>query len=670
VAFVVGGTRSGEAGATRRVATLQSLTTMVVGNVTSVHDASTDAYAAIVMVPAAPGTEEMYADIVITNPAADQATTAGNAIYYTNLVCTVGTQYPVGSECRPCPTGAVCPGGNRVWPSPGFWNPGEDAGYVIRCNPESRCLGGDTSACSPGHMGDLCGECAPGFIRAPSGVCNLCLDTTSRLIYLIGDVVVWGLVAFTAWVSRSNENLQRVVDVVIVLQSASGFVSLMSDKFPRWIVEIYDFLFIFMGTFDIFKTDCYGNSKSTFGAQFVAQLVYGVAIGVLMVIGVPLVGLLRSAMSKNADDQERKTFVRQYTYDRCIRCFSTWCQIIYMNWTRRALEVVYCVSHPDGTTRLASFPAVHCFKGFHTIAFAIACAILLGLTIGWPLLYSIFVVRGRSTEELYGEPRVMHRWGNGYILLKPSQRYFFLNFYFTATCVSTAYVVFADNAIARLCLAGGAIVIEVFSIFRSSPHAKGRDDYVQLSYDIPMAMLVAVTSAVEMGTVSATTTYILALVALAMISFCFLFHFGDLIMHLIRAEPDTYALGIADRFREDEDDVSAVQEDETNDSLGPSGLPNAVMMRQRRRSVFEDVGVALGFMDEDEVGDEDVLVDVNGQPENEEPGNPKSFVVIVKEMLGLGDDDDNDHGNAPSFGDPPLLDESPAIPLGAGDGGE
>jgi outer membrane protein assembly factor BamB len=633
-------------GGARRLQLAQGAAATMIRNISSTYDVPTDLFTTVVTVPPAPGSSETYADVIVANPAAGEATTAPNVIYYTDLSCRPGTEYPVESECKPCPKGATCPGGNRVWPEPGYWNPSEDSGYVMECRPTERCLGGKMSVCAPGYAGELCGECSPGFIRTPSGVCVACPATASRLILLIGDVVVWLSVALTAWASQCHENLQRVVDVVVVLQSAGGFATLMSPKFPNWIVAIYDVFYIFMGNYDIFKADCFGNSTSSFGVRFVSQLVYAVAIGLVLVIGVPLVGLLRRALSRNADDEERKTFVKQYTYDRTVRCFSTWCQIVFMNLTRRALEAMYCQSFPDGTLRLVAYPSVICFKGFHTIAFALSAAIVLALTIGWPVLYAVFVIKGRSTEELYGDPRVMHRWGNGYILLKPSKRYFYLCFYFTATCVSVAYVFFAASPIVRLCLAGGAIVVEVLLIFRSSPHAHGRDDYVQLAYDIPMAMLVSVTSAVEMGSLNDSTIYILSLVALGMITLCFLFHFGDLMMHVVASEADSYETGVADRFREagddlGEDDTEGVVADaaeEDKNIFGPSGLPNAVAMRQRRRSVFEDVGKSLGLVDEDEIGEENVFVDASGaafdaegNPVDDEPG----FIDKVAAMLGF-----------------------------------
>jgi hypothetical protein len=625
----------------RRISTLASSVVVPVPNVTSTYDPTSDTYTAVLRVPAAPGTAETYADVAVLNPGSGRSSTSSSALYYTDSTCTPNTEFLDDGGCAPCPTGAVCPGGNRVWPQSGYWNPGEDSGYVLKCSPESRCLGGAGSPCTVGHSGDLCSECAPQFVRATSGACVPCPSIASRLIYMVGDIVVWLLVAMMAWFSRSSENLQRVVDVVIVLQSASGFASLMTPKFPNWIVAIYDVLFIFMGNWDVFKASCYGDDVELFGARFVSQLVYTVAIGAVLVIGVPVVGLVRRAMVSGGDTERRK-FIGKYTYDRTVRCFSTWCQIAFMNLTRRALETVYCVSLGDGTLRVAAFPSVKCFAGFHIIAFAISCVILLSMTIGWPLLYSLLVVRGRSTEELYGEPRIMHRWGNGYMLFKPSHRYFYMVFYFSATCVSAAYVFFAGNAIARLCLAGGAIVVEVAIIFRSSPHARGRDDYVQLSYDIPMAMLVAVTSAVEMGSLSDQTIYILSLVALGMITICFLFHAGDLALYLIRGEADTYELGVADHFLED--DAAGAMADLDNKDQDASAvpaqlLPNMAALRQRRRSVFEDVGVALGLMDDADEADEfvtasDVAVGIDTAAVD---ASDRGLLQIIAETLGFDD---------------------------------
>ena len=58
--------------------------------------------------------------------------------------------YGRGLDCVACPANAVCPGGYRMWPAPGYWTHNETTGYVTPCYPASRCLGGRFSSCAEG----------------------------------------------------------------------------------------------------------------------------------------------------------------------------------------------------------------------------------------------------------------------------------------------------------------------------------------------------------------------------------------------------------------------------------------------------------------------------------------------------------------------------------------
>jgi hypothetical protein len=151
-----------------------------------------------------------------------------------------------------------------------------------------------------------------------------------------------------------------------------------------------------------------------------------------------------------------------------------------------------------------------------------------------------------------------------------------------------------------------------------------------------------VTSAVEMGSLSEQTIYILSLVALGMITICFLFHAGDLALYLIRGEADTYELGVADHFLED-DAAGAMADLDNKDqdaSAAPAQLlPNMAALRQRRRSVFEDVGVALGLMDDADEADEfvtasDVAVGVDTAAAD---ASDRGLLQIIAETLGFDD---------------------------------
>jgi len=79
-----------------------------------------------------------------------------------------------GTNCHTCPAGGTCPGGNRIWPNAGYWNPSEFSGYVSACDPAERCLGGRFSTCRVGHTGDLCSSCIAGYYMDANNLCTQC----------------------------------------------------------------------------------------------------------------------------------------------------------------------------------------------------------------------------------------------------------------------------------------------------------------------------------------------------------------------------------------------------------------------------------------------------------------------------------------------------------------
>jgi hypothetical protein len=88
-----------------------------------------------------------------------------------------------GDSCRRCPyAAAVCPGGERLWPRPGYWVSEESMpASLMRCwPPADRCagwnVGSSTVACGPGyrHGSQGCSACADGYFPAFDGSCEVC----------------------------------------------------------------------------------------------------------------------------------------------------------------------------------------------------------------------------------------------------------------------------------------------------------------------------------------------------------------------------------------------------------------------------------------------------------------------------------------------------------------
>ena len=75
-------------------------------------------------------------------------------------LCNPSADMFLSSLSRPagCITGA-----GRIWPEKGFWNRGEMSGFVSKCSPSLRCLGGQSSQCAVGYEADYCAQCSTGY---------------------------------------------------------------------------------------------------------------------------------------------------------------------------------------------------------------------------------------------------------------------------------------------------------------------------------------------------------------------------------------------------------------------------------------------------------------------------------------------------------------------------
>jgi hypothetical protein len=103
--------------------------------------------------------------------------------------------FGAGANCRVCPSGAMCPGGFRAWPQPGFFAVSESVGSVMQCPaPSSRCASWDVPTgkveCGPGYRDNsyLCTSCAPGFYVDDDGTCVGCpvnSDTSGAILQVV-----------------------------------------------------------------------------------------------------------------------------------------------------------------------------------------------------------------------------------------------------------------------------------------------------------------------------------------------------------------------------------------------------------------------------------------------------------------------------------------------------
>jgi hypothetical protein len=179
--------------------------------------------------------------------------------------------FGAGDSCSQCPPGALCPGGYRVRPLPGFWASSEASTAVVYCAAPSasRCLGWDAdlqaSRCGRGYRAGsyACSVCAPGYYPSWDGKCSTCprLDTPMAqavpILTFVGGILGAGLVMFgvVVLVTRrvggtlrggAERTLQFIVWVFMAIQSlvqvnkrrqpwlaaASAHVDRLSERVP------------------------------------------------------------------------------------------------------------------------------------------------------------------------------------------------------------------------------------------------------------------------------------------------------------------------------------------------------------------------------------------------------------------------------------------------------
>lgn len=193
-----------------------------------------------------------------------------DAVFFTDDCPEVGT-FGRGSECVECPKGAVCPGGNRMWPMPGWWTRNETEGWVKRClDPPGRCLGGQASECAPAYGGDFCGECAVGFFKENT-YCAQCSADITPWILLVANISSY-VILIAAFVVLSDIWLSRVVFVIALLQIVRAIGQMSTERLPIFLREAYQYVALFAMDFMFLRPGC-AVAESSFQDIFIGNLV-------------------------------------------------------------------------------------------------------------------------------------------------------------------------------------------------------------------------------------------------------------------------------------------------------------------------------------------------------------------------------------------------------------
>lgn len=167
--------------------------------------------------------------------------------------------------CKPCPEGALCPAGYRMWPQPGYWAPNDRAGVEKCAPPLNRCAGfsgegagfedATTNLCGTGYRGSRCSSCAQGFWKDGRN-CNKCnqqgFDQVAPIFTLGGVMLgIFALVlllmkyANNSTADTGHDQMRAAGDfciwMVMMLQTLTQVAS-ASDDLPKSVKSITDFI--------------------------------------------------------------------------------------------------------------------------------------------------------------------------------------------------------------------------------------------------------------------------------------------------------------------------------------------------------------------------------------------------------------------------------------------
>jgi alpha-tubulin suppressor-like RCC1 family protein len=483
-----------------------------------------------ISVPAVPSAS--YGSLNVTSLQTLQRAGWAKIVFFTDD-CPQPGSYGLGAACRPCPTGGWCPGGNRVWPLAGYWNPDESSGYVTECNPASRCLGGPQSACSPGYKGRLCSECELGW-EPLQGLCVKCPPSNARLmVTILGDICVWTVVVLSAWFASSDETYNKVVEVVTVFRSIGQFGALLQSTMPTAILHVFNTLRIFMGDLEITQDRCTGELPSFFSI-YMFNVLYCFLVGVGAPVGVLALSSFKSEfMSKYKDSADLRDEMKRRHADRAVRSCQHWAVVVYYILLRNSLQALYCVKVGKAHV-LGSRPMYPCFNPPHIVTMILSVAFVC-FAIAYPLLWGKWMASRTARERR----KVRRRMGVSYESLKPERWWLFTVPYFESASLALTEV-FASGAPGISTSIALAVVAAQIVIALTFPFLKKRDSGAALLYLVPMFLLIPASYLSSVHSRHESTVKAMSWTAVGLFVACIAYHLADLVFRSLLSKGGRY----------------------------------------------------------------------------------------------------------------------------------
>lgn len=170
------------------------------------------------------------------------------------LRCKAGYHGDIGTECKPCPVGAICDGGlSKPRSQNGWWR--LNTTRFVKCLPSHACLGNNT--CSVGYEGVMCNSCGSGHYRAQQD-CDRC-NAESNATFILTITVVILFVVTVLLLTKYDFKLASITALVDFMQTIAilGHLPLPWPESMRWMFKVAS---IFIFNFQMAAPECYDDN--------------------------------------------------------------------------------------------------------------------------------------------------------------------------------------------------------------------------------------------------------------------------------------------------------------------------------------------------------------------------------------------------------------------------
>ncbi|KNC48952.1 uncharacterized protein AMSG_04697 [Thecamonas trahens ATCC 50062] len=391
----------------------------------------------------APGPAALEA---VVGPWDDVASDASGALLaFVGGACVAPGTYRNRLECSSCPPGATCPGGDRVWPLPGYWNSGEGADY--------------NSACAPGYTGQLCLACADNHFKRGATECVPC-GSSALAPLLVTVLAAFVFSAAAVMILAPRFILHSLSFALATLQGVYAVGLGDTIALPNAALEFY-------GAVSLFGLDLAGIRPLCLSVHATFATIFGVNVVVVFVwLAAPLIVAL---IASKACGSERASALKA----RRVLAIALALRLAYTPAVRLGFEALNCMRTESGDALLlVADPRVFCYQSTHTMAAYTGWALLVHFGIGLPVVTFVTLsVLNAWWPQLYSPPDFAARFAlvfNAY--RSPRLRWFHLGFYLQQFLLAAAALVVDAHVSLRYAVAITVLAVHGGLLVAFRPH--------------------------------------------------------------------------------------------------------------------------------------------------------------------------------------------------------